>query len=122
VVLDGRRLILRVGLRCHVVVEIDQLWSVRLVSWNGVPERAAGYLNTTRPGRPNVIEMRDPVKVTTLLGLQRSAQRIGLRLVDPQRFRDAIVSVAGGVLPESDDTTDAVAFPNGRPNLDQAEQ
>jgi hypothetical protein len=110
VVLDGRRLVLRVGLRCHVVVEIDQLRSVRLVSWRDVPERAAGYLNTTRPGQPNiVIEVRAPIKVTTLLGLQRTTQRIGLRLVEPQRFRDAIVSVAGGVLPGSDATTDAVA-------------
>lgn len=110
VVLDGRRLILRAGLRCHVVVGIEQLASVRLLSWRDVPERAAGYLNTTRPGHPNVmIELRDPIKVTTVLGLQRPAQRIGLRLVEPQRFRDAIASVAGGVLPESDDATDAVA-------------
>jgi hypothetical protein len=117
VVLDGRRLRLRVGLRCHVVVEIEQLASVRLLSWREVPERAAGYLNTTRPGRPNVsIELRAPVKITTLLGLQRPAQRIGLRLVEPQRFRDAIVSVAGGVLPGSDDTTDAVALPNVGPS------
>lgn len=123
VVLDGRRLILRVGLRCHVVVEIEQLMSVRLLSWRDVPKRAAGYLNTTRPGRPNlVIETRAPVKVTTLLGLQRPAQRIGLRFVEPQRFRDAIVSVAGGVLPESGDTTDAVALPDGRPDLDLANQ
>jgi hypothetical protein len=123
VVLDGRRLVLRVGLRCHVVVEIDQLRSVRLVAWNGVPERAGGYLNTTRPGRPNiVIEIRDPVRVTTLLGLQRSAQRIGLRLVEPQRFRNAIVNVAGGALPASDDTTDAVALPDGRIEPDVANQ
>lgn len=94
--LEGDELLVRTGLRFKANVPLPELRAVTLPTWRDIPQRAPDYWNFARPGEPNVVlELARAIEVTMMFGLHRSASRIGLRLTEPAKFRDAIATRVG---------------------------
>jgi hypothetical protein len=95
-VLDGEQILVRTGLRFQAVIPLGEVRTVTLPSWREIPQRAPDYWNFARPGEPNVVlELAHATTVTMMFGLHRAASRVGVRLTEPERFRDAIASRIG---------------------------
>jgi hypothetical protein len=89
---------LRVGRRAAVRVPLNAVATVFAPSWRDLP--AAGtpdsrdYRNLMQPSTPNVlVTLVAPAMIRLPGGMQRPAQRLGLRLDDPAGFIAAVNAV-----------------------------
>jgi hypothetical protein len=93
VLVDDQRLLVRVGLRCHAVIDRRAIASVQAPPDRGISWHEPGRINASRPATPNVVVvLQRPTIVTGMFGIRRAVTRLGLRLSQPARFRDAIIT------------------------------
>jgi len=88
IVLDGRTLVLRTGLRLDARLDVaDDVAGAVRPTWRTQPPPARDYLNAAAPGEPNVVvTLRRPTAVRTTLGTRRTVARIGVAVRDPDRL------------------------------------
>lgn len=92
---DGDVLELQVGRRVDLRLPRTTVQDVIRPGWRDLPQAgerdAAGFFNATKPAAPNVLlTLVAPVDVRLAGGLSRRAQRIALRLDDPDAFIAAL--------------------------------
>ena len=85
---DGRTLVLRAGNRLHARLDLAaDVASVERLTWRTLPAPAGDYLNAAKPGEPNVlVTLRRPTPVRIVLGITKTVTRVGLAVVEPERF------------------------------------
>jgi hypothetical protein len=88
VVADG--LVLRAGLRLSAAIPWPLVATATAAAWSTEPPRK-GHLDVARPAAPNlVIRLREPVRVTGVLGLRRRVSSVGLSVDDPEGLCRAV--------------------------------
>jgi hypothetical protein len=91
VVLAGRALRLRVGLRLSARVALDDVAGVERASWRTSGDRPRDTLDAAHPLDANVVvAFARPVRVGGVLGTRRTVTRVLLRLEAPERFLAAV--------------------------------
>ncbi|AHG88287.1 hypothetical protein J421_0750 [Gemmatirosa kalamazoonensis] len=88
IVVDGRTLVLRAGSRLHARLDLAaDVASVERLTWRTLPPPTGDYLNTAKPGEPNVlVTLRRPTAVRLALGITRTVTRVGVAVAEPDRF------------------------------------
>ena len=88
IVVEGRTLVLRAGSRVHVRLDLDaDVASVERLTWRTLPLPAGDYLNTAKPGEPNVlVTLRRPTTMRVALGITKTVTRVGLAVAEPDRL------------------------------------
>lgn len=85
----------RIGHRFAARLPRAEVASVVRARWRDLPAAgtpaAAGYMNLTKPATPNVlVTLVAPTRIRLPGGIQRSVQRLGLHLDEPDLFLSAL--------------------------------
>lgn len=85
IVLGPEHLYVRTGLRWQVDVPLTQIVGIRKAT--RMPAKGSSYLNAVVYGEPQrIVELKEPIMVHGVFGMQRKATNIGLTLDDAPRF------------------------------------
>lgn len=86
-------LILRVGLRCNAALPIAEIESVKPLAWRDAAMLARSVMNAAKPQNANVlVTLKRPLRVSGIMGTERTVSQIALRLATPRGMIAAVNS------------------------------